>query len=225
MAFLSQPTPHGERILVIDNVDDPSIELAPLLPRWPNGTVIVTSRDRSRGQLGSSHLELDVMSQDESVELLLRGSGKNLPSSERDKEGAIAVAKELAFHPIALVQAIGYMSSTGYSTEMYITRLRSCRDSLLNEPAANQVDMRYKTAFAAFDASYEILPLKGQRLLHLLSFFHWQSFCLQLLSLAAEDKFSTDEYDYIQHKEDVERGKRCLASIFYSSGEWRPPSA
>jgi len=168
MAFLAQPI-NGERLLVIDNVDDPTVDLAPLLPRWSNGAVIVTSRSSSRGQLGLYHLELDVMSLDESVELLVRGSRREWPPSESDKEAAIAVAKELGCHPIALVQAISYMSNTGHSAATYITRLRSYRKPLLNDPATNQVEMRYRTAFAAFDASYEILPPNAQKALRLFS--------------------------------------------------------
>jgi hypothetical protein len=122
MIFLSQPV-NGQRLLVIDNVDDPTLDLAPLLPRWPSGAVIVTSRSASRRQLSPCHLELDVMSLDESVELLVRGSGREWPPSDSDKEAAIAVAKELGCHPIALVQAISYMANTGNSAATYLTRL------------------------------------------------------------------------------------------------------
>jgi tetratricopeptide (TPR) repeat protein len=79
--------------------------------------------------------------------------------------------------------------------------------------------MRYKTAFAAFDASYEILPSNAQRALHLLSFFHWQNFCLDLISIAAEDNFSTNN-SYLPHGEEFEYSKECLTTTFCPSGQW-----
>ncbi|KIM20778.1 hypothetical protein M408DRAFT_30105 [Serendipita vermifera MAFF 305830] len=60
MQFLSRPAQDGERLLVIDNADDPKVNILPFLPRWKRGTVILTSRNASHGQLGpSSHLKLD----------------------------------------------------------------------------------------------------------------------------------------------------------------------
>jgi hypothetical protein len=223
MAFLSQSTLEGQRLIIIDNVDDPTLDLAPFFPRWENGVVIVTSRNASRGQLSpGAHLQLDVMSLEESVELLVRGSGREWPPSGPDKEAGITVAEELGCHPIALVQAISYMASTGYSAETYITRLRGYRELLLKDPATNQLDMRYMTVFAAFDASYDMLPSTAQNTLHLLSFFHRQNFPLELIILAAEGDFSTERYNYIQHGEEFERGKQYLKETFCSSGHWSP---
>ena len=59
MTFLSHSTLEGQRLLVIDNVDDPTLKLAPFFPRWENGAVIVTSRNSSRSQLSpNAHLQL-----------------------------------------------------------------------------------------------------------------------------------------------------------------------
>lgn len=132
------------------------------------------------------------------------------------------MAKELGYHPIALVQAIGYMSSTRFTAETYITRLRGYRHQLLNDPATNQLEMRYMTAFAAFDASYDILPSKAQSTLHLLSFFHRQNVPLGLVTLAAEGDFSTDNYSYVPHGEEFGRGKEYLKETFCPSGQWDP---
>lgn len=37
MRFLSLPTQDGQRLLVIDNVDDPELPLVDFLPRWKVG--------------------------------------------------------------------------------------------------------------------------------------------------------------------------------------------
>lgn len=223
MAFLAQPYIGGQRLLIIDNVDDPDLDLDPFLPRWASGTVIVTSRSISRGQLDpSTHLKLDVMTLDESIELLIRGSGKLWPPSESDSQAATSLAEALGHHPIALTQAVSYMQNTGISTETYISRLRSSRERVLSNPARNQVDMRYKTAFAAFDASYDILPSNAQKLLHLLSYFHWTNFPLKLIIVGAENGFVTDHHNYLARGDEFTDGVQCLRDIFCPLGRWDP---
>lgn len=223
IGFLSQPAPDGERFLVIDNVDDPSLDLSRFLPRWVNGVVAITSRNHSRGQSNPVfHLKLDVMSSEESVELLARGLGKTTPTSEFEKASSMAVAEELGFLPIALVQAISYMFNTGCTEEMYIARLRNNKARVLGNPATSQLDMRYKTAFAAFDASYNLLSSRAQRFLHLLSFFHRQRFPLELIITAANDRFSSESRHYLDREDEFKRGINCLLETFFSSGEWDP---
>ncbi|KIM23830.1 hypothetical protein M408DRAFT_46864, partial [Serendipita vermifera MAFF 305830] len=51
MKFLSLPSMGGERLLVIDNADDPKVEISRFLPKWKRGTVILTSRNATHGQL------------------------------------------------------------------------------------------------------------------------------------------------------------------------------
>src|SRR5450432_2216468 len=69
LIFLSQPSPAGQRIIVYDNVDDPGLDLAPLLPTGESCAIVVTSRNRLIGDLcPRAHLELDVMSMEEAVE-------------------------------------------------------------------------------------------------------------------------------------------------------------
>jgi tetratricopeptide (TPR) repeat protein len=223
MGFLAQPNVGGQRLLVIDNVDDPDLDLDPFLPRWASGTVIVTSRSISRGQLDpSTHLKLDVMTLEESVELLIRGCGRPWPPSESDIQAATSLAEALGHHPIALTQAVSYMHNTGISTETYISRLTSSRELVLSNPARSQVDMRYKTAFAAFDASYEILPSNAQKLLHLLSYFHWKNFPLKLIIVAAENGFLTDHHNYLARGDEFRFGVQCLCDIFCPLGRWDP---
>jgi hypothetical protein len=223
MGFLAQPYVGGQRLLVIDNVDDPNLDLDPFLPRWTSGTVIITSRNVSRGQLDpSKHLKLDVMTLEESVELLIRGCGGPWPPSESDIQAATLLAEALGHHPIALTQAVSYMHNTGISTETYISRLTSSRERVLNNPARSQVDMRYKTAFAAFDASYDILPSNAQKLLHLLSYFHWKNFPLKLIIVAAENGFLTDDHNYLARGDEFKDGVQCLCDIFCPLGQWDP---
>ncbi|KIM19557.1 hypothetical protein M408DRAFT_58291, partial [Serendipita vermifera MAFF 305830] len=221
MKFLSLPSMGSERLLVIDNADDPKVEISRFLPKWKRGTVILTSRNATHGQLGPfSHLKLDVMDKDESIELLTRGAGV-IDFSGQDCESAAAVSEELGYLPIALVQAASYIFRTECSAAEYISLLRTSRERVLSDPATSQVDMRYTTVFAAFDASYNILPSNSQQMLHLLSFFYRQKFPIESISLDADNKFSFD-IDYLDRGDEYERGRECLKEIFYSRGKWDP---
>ncbi|KIM21669.1 hypothetical protein M408DRAFT_80229, partial [Serendipita vermifera MAFF 305830] len=51
MKFLSLPVQGGERLLVMDNVDDPNLNISAFFPKWRRGAVIITSRNVSHGQL------------------------------------------------------------------------------------------------------------------------------------------------------------------------------
>ncbi|KIM20911.1 hypothetical protein M408DRAFT_29983 [Serendipita vermifera MAFF 305830] len=221
MKFLSLPTQGGERLLVIDNVDDPNLNISAFLPKWKRGAVIITSRNGSHGQLSPlSHLQLDVMSLNESIELLIRGSG-GIQLSAQHSEAASKVAEELGYLPIALVQAASYIYRTECSADTYISLLRTSRQRVLSDPATSQIDMRYTTAFAAFDASYSILPSKARLALHLLSFFHRRRFPIDCIGFDAVNGFSSDIH-YLDRGEEYERGRECLKEIFYSDGMWDP---
>ncbi|KIM20781.1 hypothetical protein M408DRAFT_30107 [Serendipita vermifera MAFF 305830] len=221
MRFLSLPVQGGERLLVMDNVDDPKVNISAFLPKWKRGAVIITSRNGSHGQLNpSGHLQLDVMSPDESTELLIRGSGSTQLSGSH-REAAAKVAEELGNLPIALVQAASHIFRTGCSDTTYVSLLKTSRERVLSDPATNQIDMRYTTAFAAFDASYSILPSKAQLMLHLLSFFHRQKLPVDCIGFDANNGFSYQE-EYLDRGEEYERGREFLKEIFYSHGKWDP---
>ena len=217
MAFLAQKDINGERLMVIDNVDDSELDLAIFLPRWASGTVVITSRSAARGELGpSAHIELDVMSLEESLELLSRGMG-DWPLSVSKKPINVRLVRELGRHPIAILQAISYMWNTKTSPEDYIARLGHYRTQLTRDyPATSQLDMRYRTVFAAFNASYDIMPRNVQMFCHVLSFFHWRKFPRDLIMLAVGDRFSTIEHEYTENGDSFKRGVECLEATFCS---------
>jgi hypothetical protein len=201
LRFLAQPSPTGPRLLFYDNVDDPEIDLPPLLPDGDSCVIIITSRNRSIGELyPDSHLELDVMSMDEAIALLLKTLGSSVDFTEQAREEALSIAQVLCCLPIALTQARSYMYQTNCSRSTYLEILTSNRDELLARPVKNQRDMRYLSTYAAFDASFRKLALRDQQLLRILSCFHWSNFPLSLVVIAAKHQFT--EYQSINVEQD-----------------------
>jgi tetratricopeptide (TPR) repeat protein len=90
-------------LLVFDNVAGPN-EIADWLPAGHQGTVIVTSRNRSIAEIATC-LEVKVFSRDESSAFLVARVASENPAAGEDSPGAIRVAEALGGLPLALEQA------------------------------------------------------------------------------------------------------------------------
>lgn len=221
LAFLSKPSSRGPRLILYDNVDDPDLELPPLLPRGGSCTIVVTTRNRLLGELSpDAHLELDVMSMEESIKLLLFNSEPLGSITPENRDEARAIAEALGCLPIALAQARSYMYQTKCTARAYLERLIDNKQKILARPIKYHQDMRYTSTYAAFDASFEMLAVRVQQFLRLLSFFHWGNFPLELIVLAA--KFGFSEYDekYLEPGPQFYIGKELLEEIFLHNGKW-----
>jgi tetratricopeptide (TPR) repeat protein len=215
---LAQPSPGGPRLILYDNVDDPELNLSPFLPQGESCIIIITSRNRSIGELcPDAHLELDVMSMSEAVELL---SYQSNTAIEHSREAACAIAKELGCLPIALAQARSYMYLTKFTETVYLDRILSSKEQLLAQPVKNHPEMRFLSTYAAFNASFELLTVRHQKFLRLLSQFYWNDFPLALVILAAKHNFSDYEHTYVEHGINFHTGKAVLLDIFMANDEW-----
>ncbi|KIM31005.1 hypothetical protein M408DRAFT_327911 [Serendipita vermifera MAFF 305830] len=219
LIFLAQSSPSGPRLIVYDNVDDPELDILSLLPKGRGCRIIITSRNHAIGEVSRSfHLELDVMSKEESVELLLHPPSGSLDSIEHARK----IAEFLGHLPIALTQARSYIYQTRCSQAEYLEILEQSRAELLAEPIKYQRDMRYQSTDAAFDASFKKLAFRDQQLLFLLSFFHWNNWPLHLVVIAAKDSFAGHHFEYTEHGEETYTGKALLESIFLHDSRWSP---
>ena len=107
-------------LLIFDNVVD-SEDVRPWLPRG-RGHILITSRQGNWHQIAHA-VELDVLSRDEAVRFLVE------QRSGLDTAEAGRLAEALGDLPLALAQAVGYLSSTGMPVAEY-------RQSLVEETEA-----------------------------------------------------------------------------------------
>lgn len=220
LAFLSQPSPK-QRLFLYDNVDDPDIDLSSLLPHGDSCAIVITSRNQLLGESNpDSHLQLDIMSMGEAIELLLQGSGSLTAKLEQARKGASALAKALGCLPIALQQARSYMQQTKCSASSYLERLSRSRDKLLGQAIKHQLDMRAISTYAAFETSFGRLSTQAQKFLRLLSYFHWSGFPTELIILASKHRFSMYEWVSTPYDNDYWTGRLMLDDIFLRDGEW-----
>ncbi|KAG8798372.1 hypothetical protein FRC16_007375 [Serendipita sp. 398] len=219
LAFFSSPK-NRNWALIYDNADDVSLDLAPLLPNANHGVILITTRNRLLAQLASSvHLELDIMSKEESIEALARSSRRE--GKAEDSDWLPVIAEEVGYLPVALIQAGSYMFQTGCSGEDYVKILRENRREMMETPASAQRDRTHHSAYSAFDMSYAKITSQIQNFLHIISFFHPSNFPLAVIPLAAKADFLTAPVDLGDKGEHFEEAIALLKATFCPGGSWQ----
>jgi tetratricopeptide (TPR) repeat protein/transcriptional regulator with XRE-family HTH domain len=104
-------------LLIFDNADDLSFML-PYLPRWGNGSILLTTRINAVGMLASS-TEVDCWDILEGTQFLLRRAQREGCASVDEINTATNITKTLAQFPLALDQAGAYIEETGCSLHDY----------------------------------------------------------------------------------------------------------
>ena len=133
----------GPWLLVFDNADDIDMwvakpgsqnvtdqnnnsqcrDLLEYVPRSKHGSVIFTTRDKKTAAKLAPHsvMEVSELSQEAAVELLKSYlHDHNLVHQQKD---AISLVAELAYLPLAIVQAAAYISETGVTLSDYLSLL------------------------------------------------------------------------------------------------------
>jgi tetratricopeptide (TPR) repeat protein len=115
------------RLLVFDDVEDPGL-LQPFVPAAGEARVLITSAREPIAELGTS-VPVGVFSAEEALALLGGRTGL------ADEDGALALAVQLGYLPLALDQAAGMIAKQRVGYVAYLARLRalSAEDHLVRE--------------------------------------------------------------------------------------------
>jgi len=115
------------RLLVFDDVEDPSL-LRPFVPVAGEAQVLITAAREPIAEMGTS-VRVDVFSAEEALALLDGRTGL------ADEDGALAVAVQLGYLPLALDQAAGMIAKQHMGYAAYLAKLRalSAEDYLVRE--------------------------------------------------------------------------------------------
>ncbi|KIM20858.1 hypothetical protein M408DRAFT_81423, partial [Serendipita vermifera MAFF 305830] len=222
--------PHGEQwILILDNADDPGLDLTQFLPRHSHLTILITSRNRDIGDHGPhSHLELGEMTPEEALAALLQAAQRKLPMDDEEMRSAQILIGDLGWLAIALVQAGTYcyqLSSTvdgvsdPYTFTQYLSLLRSHRADLLKKAEPSSLDNYQRGVYTTLDLSYKALPQECRDFLHFLSPFHYIDIPLAAFAQAAKNGFE-DPYDYHPRDDSHETTISKLKHLLYKEKEW-----
>lgn len=203
-----------EWLIIFDNVDK-EFDLRPFLPQCDYGSILITTRNKSLGQLSpKSHLELGGMSNEEAVEALLRAASlADSTLSSGDRATAQSIVEELGKLPVAIIQAGCFIHHTK-SLPHYLTDLRSSRASLLSRTTPHQQGEYYGNVYAVFETSRREVSDMAQKYLHLLSYFHFTNIPLSMIGLAMKNILSPDPYRYLDRPAEFSRVTGLLTYIF-----------
>ena len=183
--------PENERwALILDNADDPTLNLAPFLPKSNNLTVILTSRNRNLGNLSAAyHMELREMNPEEALSTLLNAARREVDLPREELESANTLLRELGFLPVAIVQAGTYCHALSSPFTQYLQLFYSHRTELMKKAEPSSLDNYQRGAYTTLDLSYNALPQAPRDFLHTISCFHHTSIPLVALSTAAKREF------------------------------------
>jgi tetratricopeptide (TPR) repeat protein len=176
--------------LILDNADDPHLNLVPFMSKNINLTVIITSRNRNLGNLSTTtHVELGEMAPNEALATLLQAARRQLPLPVEEMASAQTLLKELGYLAVAVVQAGTYCHALSFSFTQYWSLFKSHRADLMKRAEPSSLDNYERGAYTTLDISYKALPQAARKFLHFISFFHHTDIPLAALTAAAECNF------------------------------------
>jgi tetratricopeptide (TPR) repeat protein len=227
---LLSSVPLDERwLLILDNADDPTLNLVPFIPKSPNLTVVVTSRNRDVGHLSTTrHLELGEMEEDEVLATLLHAARRESPLATEEIDSARTLVKSLGCLALALVQAGAYCHQLSsyhqgvfkpYSFIRYLSLFYSHRAELMKESQPSPLDSYKRGVYTTLDLSYKALSQVHREFLHFISFFHHADIPLEVLATAARRHF-TDRRTFAPRPDSQKQVVSDLSQLLCADGSW-----
>jgi hypothetical protein len=122
-------------LLIIDNADDPNMDISRFFPSGSRGTILITTRNPDLQKFASVGIsKIDELCDDDAVELLLKTSALSIIQDSRSRAAALEVVKILGNFALAIVQAgavirQGYCGLDGFR-QLYSSQKRLITSSL-----------------------------------------------------------------------------------------------
>ena len=178
--------------MIIDNADDPEIDLSPYIPDNRSGDVLITTRNPQciiHNTVG--HHELSDLEPDLARELLYKTL--SMPESQRVEklEAATAVTQSVGSHTLAIIQAAAFIKSRLCSLEAYPDLFRQKRSELMKFHSKQNASP-YGNVYATFEVTAKFLEaskmqeyLDALDLIHVLAFMHNENIMETIFDKAA----------------------------------------
>ncbi|KAL8921610.1 MAG: hypothetical protein Q9172_003935 [Xanthocarpia lactea] len=191
--------------LILDNADDPRLDISPYFPVGNRGVILITTRNpgcKVHSTVGS--YELGAMTTEEAVTLLLKTAGIDELPNQSTRAAAELVVLTLGRLALAITHA-GAVVRQGYcNIEEYPTLYSRRRQELLSQKVIQgREDYRY-TVYTTWEVSRrmieEIPSEAGQdalELLQIFSFFHYEGIPEEIFYRAWRDLHDFEQSDWI----------------------------
>ena len=212
-------------LLVIDNADDPSMEVEKYFPGGERGHILVTSRRpalKHLGNVGEGFCELEKLDEIEAHDLLLKHAREETPWAEAAQKMAKRITHVLGYLPLALVCAGNAIAEGVTTLAEYISWFDDSWDRIRVESrkTGRILDETSKNVFAPYDAMLRSLSREDSQsaqdaieMLKTFAFLHHESISLDMLVKAArnppaEENRVRQDMDKKQEKELAEKGSK-----------------
>ncbi|KAN0071003.1 TPR-like protein [Elaphomyces granulatus] len=211
-------------LLIIDNADNPDMDISTIFPVGNRGSILVTTRNpRCTVHASAGSHELGEMGLEDGVKLFLRAANLEDASSELIQEEARAIVKTLGFLALAIVQAGAYVQQGLCSIDRYCDIYGRRRERLLNH-LSHQAGSSYGfSVYTTWEVSLDAIKSRSDKtskhaveLLQILGFFHHDNIT---------DEIFERSWKNTRNEKDIQKN---LAGMFYISeeggSEWDPTS-
>lgn len=144
-------------LLIIDNADDPTLEIEKFFPPGQNGTILMTTRNlnfRDHATVGSC--KVDEMSVDDSVALLLRTSGL-IEEAGAQKKIAENVVETLGHLALAVVQAGAVIRQNLVSLNGFCDLYSKRKKELLESGRQNSKTNDQRSVYTTWEISIRMI--------------------------------------------------------------------
>ncbi|QRV95648.1 kinesin light chain [Ceratobasidium sp. AG-Ba] len=165
-------------LMIIDNADDPAVDIKRYSPAGRTGSILITTRISQYVRMASgvdSIYEVAGMRPDEAMELLLRTAVMSEDDmSEADREAASDLFRNFGYLALAIMQAGAYICCSRLLISQYRDMFVQHRQATLEKynELLVKTDDYHKSVYTTWHMSYRLLSTKAQQLLQLLAFMH-----------------------------------------------------
>ena len=184
-------------LLIIDNADNPSINVSKLFPTGNRGSILLTTRNpdcKIHSTVGSC--ELGQLTMDDAVTLLLKASGAEDIADEASRKKAIPITKTIGFLALAIVQAGSYIRQGLCGLDEYCELYNRCRQRLLEYIPIQQSSEYKYSVYTTWEISIEAIKKmctdtshNAIDLLRIFCFFHYDGISEEIFERAWSKRY------------------------------------
>ncbi len=181
-------------MLIIDNADDPSVDISRFFPSGDRGHILVTSRNSEcRYHETVGYQELREMDHEEADTLLLRAAGKD-PTSSRLRRLARPITSTLGYLPLALDQAGATIRQNICTLETYLSLYHRQRRQIMSMRSIQGGEAYKYTIYSTWEVSFQMIrklekpaAIDACEILQIFAFLHFQQVPTNILQKAWEN--------------------------------------
>ena len=220
-------------LLVLDNVDDPDMDISQYFPPGGKGHILVTTRNPGLTEYANAgEFCFRGMDPEEAIELLLKSShspnASHSPNTQ-DRKLAQGIASELGYLPLALAHAGATIRRNIYTMEKYLHYYLGRRKDMILLPHVNCADdaniiATWEIPFQRIAISQSVGCKDAAELMHVFAFMHHESIPETIFKRSWNDvtssKYKSIKYpDILQNKavwgEDAQARLRTAIRVLY----------